>query len=169
MLHFRPYLYGRRFRIVTDHQPLHWLLTNSKLSGKLARWALLLSEYDMDITHRAGRVHCNADCLSEPETTDDTGARHDEGQHLLPPSACLAYWAVPNNEDTDAREDEEAKHLKIWLNPSKLQQVQDRANRATAETKDGYYWQDGILWRCSKGLHDRCHHHQVSSSHHADP
>lgn len=59
--HFRPYVYGRVFQLVTDHQPLHWLLTNAKLTDKLARWALRLSEYEIQIVHRAGKTHMKGD------------------------------------------------------------------------------------------------------------
>ena len=40
--YFRHYLYGKSSRRVTGHQPLEWLLTSSKLTGKHARWALIL-------------------------------------------------------------------------------------------------------------------------------
>lgn len=62
--HFRPYLYGRQFTLITDHQPLRWLMTNNKLSGKLARWAMLLQEYNFEVVHKAGICHQNADMLS---------------------------------------------------------------------------------------------------------
>jgi hypothetical protein len=39
--HFRCYLYGNEFLLVTDHQPLKWLMESDKLTGKLARWALM--------------------------------------------------------------------------------------------------------------------------------
>ena len=32
IVYFRPYLYGRRFILVINHQPLKWLMTNDKLS-----------------------------------------------------------------------------------------------------------------------------------------
>lgn len=38
------YLYGERFVLESNHQPLRWILTNTKLTGKLARWASMLSE-----------------------------------------------------------------------------------------------------------------------------
>jgi len=51
---FRHYLLGREFELFTDHQPLSWLMSSTELKGKLARWALLLMEYDFRITYRAG-------------------------------------------------------------------------------------------------------------------
>ena len=44
--HFRCYLYGNPFTLVIDHQPLKWLMDSDKLTGKLARWALMLQEYE---------------------------------------------------------------------------------------------------------------------------
>lgn len=58
------FLYGRKFTIVTDHRPLKWLLNLKDPTSRLARWALLLSEYDFDIIHRPGRKHGNVDALS---------------------------------------------------------------------------------------------------------
>jgi hypothetical protein len=61
---FRKYLLGRRFTVFTDHHSLKWLLSTTNLSGRLARWSLTLQEYNMDIQHRPGRSHSNADALS---------------------------------------------------------------------------------------------------------
>ena len=71
--HFRSYLFGNSFKLVTDHEPLKWLMTTQKLTGKLARWSLLLQEYDFHVEHRVGTKNTNADCLSRCplESTED--------------------------------------------------------------------------------------------------
>ena len=52
---FRPYLFGNSFTLVTDHEPLKWIMTTQKLTGKPARWSLLLQDYDF--TSRGHRQH----------------------------------------------------------------------------------------------------------------
>ena len=64
--HFRIYLYGKRFTVITDHVALHWLMNISEPTGRLARWSILLQTYEFDIIHRAGRIHQNVDTLSRP-------------------------------------------------------------------------------------------------------
>ena len=62
--HFRQYLFGNSFTLVTDHEPLCWFLTTQKLTGKLARWSLLLQEHYFTVVHRAGTENANADFFS---------------------------------------------------------------------------------------------------------
>jgi hypothetical protein len=47
-------------------------MTNNKLTGKLARWALILQEYEFKVIHRHGITHQNADTMSQrPLTTSE--------------------------------------------------------------------------------------------------
>ncbi|CAC5358979.1 Retrovirus-related Pol polyprotein from transposon 297,Retrovirus-related Pol polyprotein from transposon 412 [Mytilus coruscus] len=62
--HFCQYLYGHKFTVITDHNPLRWLMTVKNPSGRLARWSLALQEYDLTIEYRSGKLHGNADGLS---------------------------------------------------------------------------------------------------------
>ncbi|CAI7750141.1 unnamed protein product [Closterium sp. NIES-54] len=57
------YLQGRPFTLVTDHQPLTWLMTNQSLTGRNARWAMWLQEYDFVIKHRPGKNMQHVDGL----------------------------------------------------------------------------------------------------------
>ena len=62
--HFREYLFGTPFTLITDHEPLKWLMQTNKTTGKLARWSLLLQEYDMKVIQKRGVLNTNADFLS---------------------------------------------------------------------------------------------------------
>src|SRR5699024_1088189 len=50
----RPYLEGYHFVIVTDHQSLKWLGSLKSPSGRLARWAMYLQQFDFEIRYRRG-------------------------------------------------------------------------------------------------------------------
>ncbi|XP_041372627.1 uncharacterized protein LOC121385902 [Gigantopelta aegis] len=61
---FRHYLLGRRFLVRTDHNSLTWLLNFEQPQGQLARWLDELRQYNMQIQHRPGKQHMDADALS---------------------------------------------------------------------------------------------------------
>ncbi|GBG64269.1 hypothetical protein CBR_g41190 [Chara braunii] len=62
--HFRAYLYGRKFTLVTDHEPLLALKKSKDYSGMIGRWATILQSMDFDIHHRKHERHGNADGLT---------------------------------------------------------------------------------------------------------
>ena len=49
---------------ITDHSSLKFLVNQADLSGRLARWMLLLQEFDFTVEVRPGKEHINADYLS---------------------------------------------------------------------------------------------------------
>ena len=61
---YRPYLYGKKFTIVTDHKPLTWVFSVKDPSSRLLRWRLKLEEFDYQIVYKPGVTNANADALS---------------------------------------------------------------------------------------------------------
>ena len=66
---FQQFLYGRRFTLLTDHQPLTLLFGPKKgippiAASRLQRWAIQLSAYQYDIKYRSSKQNANADAFS---------------------------------------------------------------------------------------------------------
>jgi hypothetical protein len=61
---FRPYLWGRKFTVITDHQPLIWAHKMSDHSSRITRLKLKLAEFEYNIVYKAGKSNNNADGLS---------------------------------------------------------------------------------------------------------
>lgn len=72
--HFRHFVEGTRFKVVTDARSLLWLFTIGIESGnsKLLRWALKLQSYDIELEYRKGKLNITADCLSRSLETITT-------------------------------------------------------------------------------------------------
>jgi hypothetical protein len=76
--HFRQYLYGRTFTIVTDHRPLTWIFSAKDPSSRLLRWRLKLEEYDYEVVCKKGSENKNADALSRIYTATPTLKNNSE-------------------------------------------------------------------------------------------
>lgn len=68
--HFHHYLYGRRFKIRSDHGSLRWLMNFKICEGALARIIETLAIYDFTIEYRPGISHRNADSISRRPCLD---------------------------------------------------------------------------------------------------
>ena len=62
--YFRHYVYGRKVIVRTDHSALKWLVNFKMPEGQLARWLEIVSGYNIELIHRPGVKHGNADALS---------------------------------------------------------------------------------------------------------
>ncbi|GBG75090.1 hypothetical protein CBR_g19603 [Chara braunii] len=85
--HFRAYLYGRKFTLVTDHEPLLALKKSKDYSGMIGRWATVLQSMDFDIRHRKHERHGNADGLTRRHRPEKV----PKGEEIIP-------WNEPERE-----------------------------------------------------------------------
>ena len=81
---FHQFLYGRTFILVTEHKPLIALFGPTKATpalaaNRLARWALMLSQYQYSIEYRKTSDHGNADALSRLPVGPDANFDGEEG------------------------------------------------------------------------------------------
>ena len=121
---FRPYLYGRKFTLETDHRPLVWLHNVKNPGSKLTRWRFRLSEYDYDIVYKKGSINSNADALSrnplqEMETNldiDNEDLPSDELDPLDPSflnSHEVTTPVTPTNQNTRSNSEEMDKNIEF--------------------------------------------------------
>lgn len=133
---FRGYVDGCPIRIATDHQPLRWLMSLKAPSGRLARWALELQEYDLLIEYTPGRCNFLADMLSRPpiEKIDTEACEVSSISITLPTKS-------PHETREEQQHDPEVKKIMDCL-----EDPQDAVD-FKRWTERGYIMHQGVLYR----------------------
>lgn len=159
--YFRPYLYGRKFIIYTDHKPLTWLMSLKDPNSKLTRWRLRLEEYDYKIIYKKGKYNTNADALSrikintheitQPGTSKETITNEDDdGLSNIDIRTLLDMPITPETEDTSTSNnqldlipisqdaiDKQLKQFHIRSSPGTKYRVEDKS-KSNRIIKDVY-------------------------------
>ena len=108
--HFRHYLYGREFRVRTDHSSLRWLMNFKDSEGQWARWLETLAMFNMTIEHRPGTQHRNADSLSrKPCKKCEVLTKCNEASNNT--MDCSTLEMTPTKGFAEDKEEEEGKNL----------------------------------------------------------
>ncbi|XP_076247766.1 uncharacterized protein LOC143187432 [Calliopsis andreniformis] len=155
--HFHHYLYGRRFLVRTDHAALRWLMSFKRPEGQIARWIERLQEYDIEIRHRGGKAHGNADALSRRPCADThckpCSRREEQDQRETTRTlrtACetgdVGDWRQTQAEDEDIG-------LILLKKREEIRPTREEISACPPQTK--FYWtiwdslevKDGILYR----------------------
>lgn len=80
--HLRNYLYGaKKIKIITDHQPLTFSLSNKNYNSKLKRWKARLEEYNYELIYKPGKTNHVADALSRMNISECNPASTLMTQH----------------------------------------------------------------------------------------
>lgn len=166
--HFHHHLYGRHFKLRTDHAALTWLRSFKDPEGQVARWIERFSQYDYTSEHRPGIRHGNADGLSR-RPCYDLGCKHctrlermaiDEAQgddRLQQP--CHRVTAVNDSFRTGQQNDPVLQKVVEWVRNGKRPAFEE-TSRFDSTTKS--YWamfanlliKDGVLCRKFVGQHN---------------
>ena len=68
---FHDYLYGAQFEVFTDNNTLTYILSTARLDATGHRWVAALSNYNLTLQYRSGKLNKDADALSRlPETPE---------------------------------------------------------------------------------------------------
>ena len=62
--HFHEYLYGGKFDVCTDNNPLNYILSSAKLDACGQRWVTSLANYNFRHFYKMGKTNIEADALS---------------------------------------------------------------------------------------------------------
>ena len=76
----RQFIHGRKITIITDHSALCYLSTLKNPTGRLARYLLILSEFDADIIHKKGKLNVDCDCLSRDPVSENSEQDNDDDE-----------------------------------------------------------------------------------------
>lgn len=128
--HFRPYLYGHKFFLVTDHQPLVWLYKVKDPTSRLMRWRLKLDEYNYEIIYKSGSVNHNADALSRnPQILAITDSPHPLSIEIIEISSeedlNLPSLTSSQFESVDEQSEDESQILPPYLNGQKILEIEE--------------------------------------------
>lgn len=99
--YFRPYLYGNKFKILTDHQPIKYLHAKYRgkdMSPRHQRWLLKLGEYQFEIEYLKGKDNKVADFLSRTKFNEDVNSKEGE---MSPNIENFSPMSTKNDTESD--------------------------------------------------------------------
>ena len=126
------------------------------LTGKLARWMLLLQEFEFDIQHRPGTQHAVADYLSRLENGPDAV----DGDDDFPDGAILHIEVEPPERMHAPHEDkwlmEMSTFLSTGLPPPRMRK--DEKKRLAVRSRNFCLLQEMLYHKGNNGIWRRCIH-----------
>ena len=78
---FKDYLYGGKFEVFTDNNPLTYILTSAKLDATTQRWIAGLASFHFSLSYKSGKSNTEVDALSRIKWPDAIN-EHISNMHL---------------------------------------------------------------------------------------
>lgn len=136
--HFRPYLYGRKFLVKTDHRPLVYLFSMRNPSSKLTRMRLELEEYDFEVQYVQGKTNVGADALSRINIDSETLKNLQILRVETRAQKKQKVQQLSNEQQTNVILDDEPDQLKIFesLNINEIYELPKLTIEKTSNIKN---------------------------------
>lgn len=139
---FRPYLYGQKFTVFSDHKPLIYLYSLKNPASELTRIRLDLKEYDFVIHHIKGKDNVVADALSRisiSELKECIFEENSDNENLKKPSETktvkkkLKQWPTNKilaitrsmSKTTKSAQENGSYIIELVVPPNKLKAVEE--------------------------------------------
>ena len=106
LVKFQPFVEGEKVLLITDHSALQWARTYENSNQRLAAWGAVFSAYapNLEIIHRAGRIHSNVDPLSRlPRAPPDHTSPARDNELTIQTDSALAEKQERQAEQAPAR------------------------------------------------------------------
>ncbi|GFW47434.1 hypothetical protein TNCV_4537241 [Trichonephila clavipes] len=132
---FIGYIDGASIIVASDHQPLRWLMKLKSPTGRLARWALQLQSFNLNMEYIPGKSNVVTDMLSRP-------ACHEENELC---EVCTVAIDVPSRSPKEIR-DEQMKDEELVKIISCLEDPDKNINYVNWVER-GYLMNQDVLFR----------------------
>ena len=173
---FRHYLLGYKVIFYTDHDSLKYLVNKPDLSGRLARWILLLQEFNYEVVVKSGKSNLNADYLSRQRGPESQQAIPDEFPDEFPEGTSIQDIPDPRDfpeeevpatsyQVNDEPEDQDLQRIKEYLQTNRYPEGLNREEKSVFQHRVAPYFVVGELLfklgaderirRCLEPLHRR--------------
>ncbi|KAK9759146.1 Reverse transcriptase (RNA-dependent DNA polymerase) [Popillia japonica] len=141
---FRTYILGYPIVILTDHRALSFLFNCKILSGRLMRWVLLLTEYQLQIEYIKGTENVVADFLSR--------YGHEDQKKGGPITINVTSVKIPQlkNELRDLPQRQREDRTLSWV----ITELETNASGKRAEMDRKYQIHEEVLFRKSRRTND---------------
>lgn len=147
--HFRPYLEGNKIYIRSDCKALEWMRTAKDVTGRIARWAMKLSAYQIEeIKYRPGKSNANADSLSRNPLPNEIN--HCEVATI---DTAINLWENTNILDEIKQEQQADQKLQRIIHS-----LQTKSTVETINKRNPFILINGILYKirnCNKHYNQR--------------
>lgn len=122
---FQDYLYGHRFEVLTDNNPLSYVLTTAKLDATGHRWLAELSTYNFSIKYRSGSLNVAADALSRLHEIKEESVKAICNGLLVTQEDAIGDIMCFSMQSASVQVSEAAGHLTVrdWIRLQKEEEI----------------------------------------------